>query len=51
MKLMWFYVFFDVIDTQFFLMFSINEDWISCYKITKSGIDIMKNLYDHGILF
>jgi len=31
-------------------MFSIGEDWISCYRINGSGNDFMENLYAHGII-
>jgi len=36
---------------NFFLMFSIVEDWISCFKLNGSGNDFMEKLYIHVILF
>jgi hypothetical protein len=32
-------------------MFSVGEDWISCYKINESENDFMQNLNHCGILF
>jgi len=33
------------------LMFSISEDWTSCYIITENEDDFMGNLYDHGFFW
>jgi hypothetical protein len=32
-------------------MFSISEDWTSCYIITENEDDFMGNLYDHGFFW
>jgi hypothetical protein len=32
-------------------MFSIGEDWISCFRINWRGNDFMKFFYDHTLFF